>query len=85
MVKTNDEWYNKKVRKAAELVIYKVYEFRLINDIWVSTMGIFLIFTSLNYMGLGFNFSSLLSFIIGVCSIITPIIIFKIVRKYKDN
>lgn len=75
LIKSNNEWFNTHMKKISRLVVYKVYEYRLLNDIWVSTMGIFIIFTALNYMGMGGNLSTLLSFIFGVSSIATPIII----------
>lgn len=71
-----------KLIEVTKIIVQKVFEFRLFNDFWSNTMGIFVVFSALSYKDF---LSSFLSLIIGGISLLTPIIIFKILHNFQNK
>lgn len=66
-------------------MVFCVFEYRLINDYWLSTMGLFGIYSGLNYTGFEFEISSIISLILGVLCLLTPIYTLSVNSKLQDK
>lgn len=84
-IKTNNDHYNYNIRYLAKVIIYQVYQFRLVNDIWISFMGLITLFVMLNYSGFSLTVSGIMSSLLGILCILSPIVTGYIVKKYQFN
>jgi len=78
--------YEKNIRQYAKILVYEFFELRFMNDFWQATMGIFVMFASLNFEGISSpNISSFLSFAFFFVAFLTPIYTSYVTWKHKST